>query len=247
MLLQALLVAVLILPASGEHEPEAAPMPTPVKEPARRWVQGLLDSRVAEPQCLIAANPPERAPRRPAVRNRTASATKPAAHTAARAMTTSAPASQPTIPAFQPLADARPGEWARYTAVGERALRYEVESVSGAVVRTRVQVTQSGKPLGETAFREDNPDLDPLARQARIHGAAREARLTRVDAAGRSWNAWLYEDHWSEEEIGYIRRTWVSEQVPVFGIIRMELIGDGEIEARLELTDCSTCRSSTRP
>ena len=40
-----------------------------------------------------------------------------------------------------------------------------------------------------------------------------------------------------DEEIRYVRRTWVNTQVPYSGIIRMDLHGDGKIEARLVLVD----------
>ena len=50
-------------------------------------------------------------------------------------------------------------------------------------------------------------------------------------------DAICYEDRWVDEDIAYVRRTWVNPQVPVFGTIRMELYGDGVLEARLELVD----------
>ena len=42
-------------------------------------------------------------------------------------------------------------------------------------------------------------------------------------------------DRWTDEGVSYIRRTWVSSSVPVFGTIRMELTGGEKMEAKLEL------------
>ena len=54
---------------------------------------------------------------------------------------------------------------------------------------------------------------------------------------GKIWDAWLYEDRWIDEGIHYVRRSWVSETAPVFGLLRMELHGDEALEAQMELTD----------
>ena len=160
-----------------------------------------------------------------------------------QAGTSSAPAaaSQPGKPQaapvepFLPLLDAGRGEWARYAAMDSRTIRYEVTQAGTTTVKTQVIVHDHGKPLGLPATREDPRDLDPVARQANAARADRRQTNAIIEAAGRKFNATLYEDHWIEEEIRYVRRTWVHPQVPVFGMIRMELYGDGALEARLEL------------
>jgi hypothetical protein len=96
---------------------------------------------------------------------------------------------------------------------------------------------ESGRTVGEPATREDDPKADPLARQAERREAIRSARTEEVEAAGRQWQATLYEDRWTDEEIQYVRRTWVSPRAPYHGILRMELYGDGQLEAKLTLTD----------
>jgi hypothetical protein len=53
----------------------------------------------------------------------------------------------------------------------------------------------------------------------------------------KTWDAWLYEDRWIDEGIHYVRRSWVSNDVPVLGLLKMELYGDETLEARLELTN----------
>jgi len=93
------------------------------------------------------------------------------------------------------------------------------------------------RATGRPAKREDDPQEDPLARQAQRRQAVRSAKTDWCEAAGRQWQATLYEDRWTDEEIQYVRRTWVSPRVPYHGILRMELYGDGQLEARLMLID----------
>ncbi|MGQ9649557.1 MAG: hypothetical protein ACUVXJ_05575 [Phycisphaerae bacterium] len=137
---------------------------------------------------------------------------------------------------FQPLADARRGEWAAYKALNSQTLLYRVREVGITRVKTEVRVTLDGRLLGMPAEREDWRTADPLAWDPPTDGHRQTSRTT-IRAAERDWDAVLYEDRWTEEGVKYVRRTWVSAAVPVFGIVRMELTGDGTVEARLELTE----------
>jgi hypothetical protein len=76
-----------------------------------------------------------------------------------------------------------------------------------------------------------------VARDAERKNAARACRPEPIEAAGRRWAAIVYEDRWTDEEIAYVRRTWVSPEVPYLGVIRMELTGNGQVEARLVLRE----------
>ncbi len=162
----------------------------------------------------------------------------------APATTSSAPATEPASqatqpaesPPFHPLADATLGEWAVYQALESQRLRYEIREVGLSRVKTLVSVTMDGRPMGMPANREDRRDSDPLTWQ-RPAGATRQLSRTTITAAGRDWDATLYDDRWTDEGVSYIRKTWVSDTAPVFGIIRMELTGDNSVEARLELVE----------
>jgi hypothetical protein len=123
----------------------------------------------------------------------------------------------------------------RLAALGDQEIHYRILEVGSKTVSTEVSVYERGKLLGLPAVREDARDANPLAGRNRAAGASRAARAAQVEAAGQSWDTIVYEDRWTDEEIHYVRRTWASEQVPVFGIIRMELRGDNRLEARLEL------------
>ncbi len=145
---------------------------------------------------------------------------------------------EPTVALFTPLTDAATGEKVSYVDLDGRTLHYEIVEVDAAQVTTRVSLLDpAGRPLGQPAMRYDRRDADLLARRAARTKATRAARRVQIEAAGRRWDAVLYEDRWIDEEVHYVRRSWVSERVPVFGLIRMELTGDGTMEARLELRD----------
>ncbi len=145
-------------------------------------------------------------------------------------------ATQRGVPPFRPLADAHIGEWAEYVALDGRTLRYEIVQADEARVGIRVAIMQRGRHLGLPAIREEPRDFDPCAKAAAAAKASRHAEPAVVQAAGRTWQATLYEDKWVGEDVQYRRRTWVSRNAPVFGTIRMELYGDGELEARQELS-----------
>jgi hypothetical protein len=149
------------------------------------------------------------------------------------AVGTTQPAS---IQPFQPLTDARVGEWAVYQALDSQTLHYRVKEAGMTRVKTEVRVTLDGRLLGMPAEREDLRTSDPLAWKPPADGRRQISRTTNR-SAGRDWDAILYEDRWTDEGVSYVRRTWVSAAAPVFGIIRMELTGDGTIQARLELTE----------
>jgi hypothetical protein len=147
----------------------------------------------------------------------------------------------PDVPSFLPLRKADVGETATYVDAAGKTLRYEIIKIDGEDVTTRVSMLDaSGHPLGEPALRHNERDDDLLATQASGHAAQRQASRVSVDAAGKSWNALMFTDTWTDEGVHYVRRSWVSEDVPVFGLIRMELTGDNITEAKLELRSFAT-------
>jgi len=167
----------------------------------------------------------------------------PGGHAKPHAASGSAESQDAEAEPFRPLLDAGKGEWARYIGLDASVLHYQVEEVTSVGVRTRVTVEVGGERLGLPAIREDPPDFDPAAPQRGLAHVVWRAGRTRITAAGRQWEATLYEDRWLDEDIRYVRRTWVSPQVPVFGFIRMELYGDDQLEARLELSAMGAART----
>lgn len=144
------------------------------------------------------------------------------------------------VPAFLPLQHVRLGDFVLYRTQDAGQLRYEViEATKERVLIRTVLMDQKGKRVGMPATREETPDADLLARQARRHAATRRMSAVDLTLAGRSWLARLYEDRWTDEGVAYVRRTWVSPDAPVFGLLRMELRGDDRLEASLELVKCS--------
>lgn len=161
----------------------------------------------------------------------------PTAQAPAPVSATGLPRESDAAPRWRPLLDARVGEWAVYDTLEGRRLRYEAVHVAPSGVATRVSVTEGGRAWGAPATREDDPDSDPITDEAQRRQASRTTARESLRVAGRTWDAILYEDRWEDEQIRYVRRTWVHPQVPCFGTLRMELRGDGDLEARLELVD----------
>ncbi len=148
--------------------------------------------------------------------------------------TTTAPVE---VPPFTPLRDARVGEFARYAALDDMQIHYRIVGLDSLGATIETKVFQGGKLLGLPAQRMERRDVDPLHREAGRVKATRRMSTATIEAAGRSWQALLYEDHWVDEEVAYTRRTWVSPEAPVLGILRMELEGDGQEEAHMKLID----------
>ncbi|HRY69426.1 MAG TPA: hypothetical protein P5304_15550 [Phycisphaerae bacterium] len=127
-------------------------------------------------------------------------------------------------------------EWSRLAAMGRREVLYEVTDVRAATVTMRVTVFEGGKPLGLPVLREDFRSVDPVAVAVAAVKARRGWGQVAVELGGRTWDAVFYEDRWADEGVDYVRRTWVSSEAPVFGVLKMELYGDGQLESALELT-----------
>ncbi|NLX23690.1 MAG: hypothetical protein GXY55_18710 [Phycisphaerae bacterium] len=140
------------------------------------------------------------------------------------------------VPSFEPLADAKAGEWARFVALESYEILYEVMHAGMVSVDVQVTVLMNGRPLGLPAGREELRDYDPVATFTRGRRAERASHAAVIEAAGRSWDVTVYEEQWTDEGVRYLRRTWVSPAAPVFGMVRMEQYGDNDLEARLELT-----------
>ncbi|NLX14876.1 MAG: hypothetical protein GXY44_14670 [Phycisphaerales bacterium] len=152
--------------------------------------------------------------------------------------TATAPARASTeIASYMPLQNAKVGEFASYAALDDIQVHYRIVDVDTVGALVEIEVYQAGKPLGLPARRMEKRDIDPMQREAARAQADRNVTSTVINAASRSWNALLYEDRWVDEDILYVRRTWVSLEAPILGILRMELEGDGQLEARLELID----------
>lgn len=145
------------------------------------------------------------------------------------------PGQSPPASTFRPLGDAQVGEWCEYAAHQQRTVRYEVIALDVAAVQVLISVTQDGKPLGLPAIREENPAADPFVPKGPKAGGQRTTRRESVQVAGRAWQATCHEDRWTEEGVAYVEKTWISDQAPVYGLLKMIKTGDGTVEASMEL------------
>lgn len=158
----------------------------------------------------------------------------------------SAPASHPSTapadsqpvaqaPPFHPLEHAQLGQWARYRAMEKMEIVYRIKAVRGREVEVQIEAYRDGSAMGIPTRRTEPRDRDPLAARGALTNAQRSCRPDTITLAGKKWDALCYEDRWSDEGIAYHRRTWVSAEVPVYGIILIEKTGNGIPESRIEL------------
>ena len=139
------------------------------------------------------------------------------------------------VPPFQSLQQATVGQRVQYACLREQTIQYAITEATETFVTVETRVYDHQWLVGLPSLRKEPRSLDPLERQASHHRCTRHGEPALVQAAGRQFRAMLYEDTWSDEAVQYTRRTWVSPEVPIYGIVRMELLGDGQIEARMEL------------
>ena len=137
----------------------------------------------------------------------------------------------------RPETELRPGDWAMLAAQEGRQLRYEIVEVAPDAITTRVEVFLEGRPQGRATLRRDPCASDLIPPPTSNASAERQVTEADCEAAGRRWRCFRYEDRWTDEDVTYVRYTWVSDEAPLFGIVRMELHGDDTREAELELID----------
>ena len=137
----------------------------------------------------------------------------------------------------RPETELRPGDWAMLAAQEGRQLRYEIVEVAPDAITTRVEVFLEGRPQGRATLRRDPCASDLIPPPTSNASAERQVTKADCEAAGRRWRCFRYEDRWTDEDVTYVRYTWVSDEAPLFGIVRMELHGDDTREAELELID----------
>lgn len=136
----------------------------------------------------------------------------------------SAAESPPDVAPMAPLADAKPGEWARYTTNLGWTQQYRLTDVTADGVSIEVRVVSDSGPLGMPATRREPPNLDWALSRAKTHKASVTARDDRIDAAGRSWACRLTIATFERGGVRYEQRTWMSGDAPVYGVVKSETV-----------------------
>lgn len=128
------------------------------------------------------------------------------------------------VSAIAPLADASPGEWARYRTHLGWTQQYRVTGVTGDRVSIEVRVVAESGPLGMPASRQERPDLDWALDRAATHKARVAAEPARIEAAGRAWDCRLTVARFERGGVTYEQRTWMSAEAPVYGLVKTETV-----------------------
>jgi hypothetical protein len=110
-------------------------------------------------------------------------------------------------------------------------------AIDAGIAGIELKMSWRGKPLGLPTIRPERADEDPIAAHARRVGAQVTVEEAVLEAAGRRWPCRLVTEDWLEEGVRYVRRTWICEAVPVYGIVRMEQTADGRPAASMDLLE----------
>ena len=148
-----------------------------------------------------------------------------------------APASASSLPPFHPLADAAVGEWSRFRARDDLTEDLRIVRVDDRVVGVEVRMWRQGLSIGQPAVRGERRDEDPFVTHAKRTRSAVAVTEADVEAAGATWPCRVITETWTDEDVAYVRRSWVCERAPDYGLVRMEQTADGEPVASLELID----------
>lgn len=135
------------------------------------------------------------------------------------------------------LADAVPGEWARYRTHLGWTQQYRVTEADTRRVSVEVRVIGEHGPLGMPSTRREPADLDWALHRAKTHEAAVFAEEARVEAAGRSWSCRLTVARFESGGAAFEQRTWMSAEAPVYGLVKSETVNvaSGEVIAGLTM------------
>lgn len=144
------------------------------------------------------------------------------------------PASQP-VRGAAPLSTARTGDWAAYRAL-EGAQRWRVAGLTRLLVEVEVQTVIGDRPAGAPAIRSVRQEHDWARAQIEADGATVETRDAELETAGRRFDCRLDVARFRRNGRDYERRIWTAAEVPVFGLVKMELREGERLVARLELT-----------
>lgn len=94
-----------------------------------------------------------------------------------------------------------------------------------------------GRPAGLPTIREEPIDVDWVLRAATRDKATVTSRPTTLRVAERDWPTRLTIARWRLEGVEYERRTWISSDAPIYGLVRMDMTAGDALEASMELID----------
>jgi hypothetical protein len=137
-----------------------------------------------------------------------------------------------------PLATATVGDWAVYeTADG--AQRVEVKHKTLLLAEVEVRTVVQGRPVGLPAVRELRQTFDYGLDAWGAEEKIGEPRVTyeTVEAAGRRWRCRLTVMQWRSGGGTCERRVWMSDEAPVYGLVKSEVSVDGALRMRMTLKE----------
>ena len=145
------------------------------------------------------------------------------------------------------LAQARPGQWAKYRFAGGFEQRLEVVTKDDRQVSLKLEMWLDGKSAGLPTIRTEPTDTDWALRAAARVKADLTIRHTSLNVAGRTWQTRLTLARWTYERVRYERRTWMASDAPIYGLVRMIQTADDRLDTSMELVAFGDASDRTNP
>jgi len=167
------------------------------------------------------------------------------------AQTTTSRATATTKPSVEferimPLTVASEGDWVAYRTL-DGAQRLTVVHTTQLLADVEVRTFFKGKMVGQPAVRSMRQESDYARDLAESEGAVLEFGRATICAADRDWDCRWSVARWKVGATSYERRIWMSPDIPIYGVARMELEVDGKVTARMELTGLGRGMATSQP
>lgn len=164
--------------------------------------------------------------------------------TTSNAIATTKPAAE--FERIMPLTVASAGDWVAYRTL-DGAQRLTVVHTTQLLADIEVRTLFKGKMIGQPAVRSMRQESDYARDLAESEGAVLEIGRATIHAAGCDWDCQRSVARWKVGATSYERRIWMSPEIPIYGLARMELEVDGKITARMELTGIGRGTATSQP
>lgn len=133
-----------------------------------------------------------------------------------------------------PLLHCDVGDWVVYESPSG-VERVELTHRTLLLAELEVRTVLYGRLVGLPAIRTVRLDSDYAIDVARDDGGDLSESEDTIDAAGRRWRCRRTVSRWTRDGLRCERRIWMHPDVPIYGVVRSELLVNDRLTARMKL------------